>query len=41
MVKWSLRARIDLKPIHDYIARESPLNAKTVVREICRRSNKG
>lgn len=34
MVKWSHRARTDLKAIHDYIAKDAPLNAKPVVREI-------
>lgn len=34
MVKWSLRARDDLKAIHDRVAKDAPLNAKRVVREI-------
>ena len=34
MVSWSLRARADLKAIHDYIAKDSPTHAKTVVREL-------
>jgi plasmid stabilization system protein ParE len=36
MVKWSLRARADLKAIHDYIAKDAPGHAKTVVQEIRR-----
>jgi toxin ParE1/3/4 len=39
MVKWSLRARADLKAIHDYIAKDSPLNAKPVVQEIRRKAD--
>jgi toxin ParE1/3/4 len=38
MVKWSLRARADLKAIHDYIAKDAPLNAKPVVQEILRKA---
>ena len=38
MVKWSLRARADLKAIHDYIAKDSPRNAKPVVQEIRRKA---
>ena len=34
MVKWSLRARADLKSIHDYIAKNSPRDAKRVTHEI-------
>ena len=34
MVKWSLRARADLKAIHDYIAKDSPRDAKRVAQEI-------
>ena len=30
----SQRARADLKAIHDYIAKDSPINAKAVVRDI-------
>jgi plasmid stabilization system protein ParE len=33
-VRWSQRARADLRAIHDHIARESPQNAKAVVQEI-------
>ena len=33
MLRWSVRARADLKAIHDYIAKDSPLNAKAVARE--------
>ncbi len=36
--RWSQRARADLKAIHDYIAKDSPLNAKTVVRDILARA---
>jgi toxin ParE1/3/4 len=32
--RWSQRARADLKAIHDYIAKDSPINAKAVVRDI-------
>ena len=31
MVIWTPRARADLKAIHDYIANDSPLNAKKIV----------
>ena len=34
MVIWTPRARADLKSIHDYIKKDSPENAKRVVREI-------
>jgi toxin ParE1/3/4 len=34
MVIWTPRARADLKAIHDYIAKDAPLNAKPVIREI-------
>ena len=34
MVKWSQRARTDLKSIHDYIAKDSPRDAKRVAQEI-------
>jgi toxin ParE1/3/4 len=33
-VVWTLRARADLKAIHDRIAQKSPLNAKRIAREI-------
>jgi toxin ParE1/3/4 len=36
--RWSQRARADLKAIHDYIAKDSPANAKTVVRDILARA---
>ena len=39
MVRWSERARADLKAIHDYIARDSRQNAQAVVREILRRAD--
>ncbi|MEI7866531.1 MAG: type II toxin-antitoxin system RelE/ParE family toxin [Candidatus Methylumidiphilus sp.] len=31
MVIWTPRARADLKAIHDYIANDSPVNAKKIV----------
>ena len=36
--RWSQRARADLKAIHDYIAKDSPANAKAVVRDILTRA---
>ena len=36
--RWSQRARTDLKAIHDYIAKDSPANAKAVVRDILARA---
>ena len=36
MVIWTLRARADLKAIHDYIAKDSRQNAKRVAHEIRR-----
>ncbi len=39
MVRWSLRARADLKAIHDHIAKDAPMNARTVVREIVNRAH--
>ncbi|HEX3912075.1 MAG TPA: type II toxin-antitoxin system RelE/ParE family toxin [Steroidobacteraceae bacterium] len=39
MVNWSQRARADLKAAHDYIAKDSPQNAKVVAREIRRRAD--
>jgi plasmid stabilization system protein ParE len=38
MVIWTARARSDLKAIHDYIAKDSPQNAKRVVREMHRKT---
>jgi plasmid stabilization system protein ParE len=38
VVRWSQRARADLKAIHDYIATDSPLNAKAVARQIHQRA---
>ncbi len=38
MVRWSQRARADLKAIHDHIAKDSPDNAKAVVRDILERT---
>lgn len=34
MLHWSARASADLKVIHDRITKDSPRNAKTIVREI-------
>ena len=34
MVVWTPRARADLKDIHDYIAEDSPINAKAVINRI-------
>ena len=34
MVVWTPRARADLKDIYDYIAEDSPINAKRVVNKI-------
>lgn len=39
MVTWTARARADLKASHDYIAKDSPINAKSVVREILRKAD--
>jgi plasmid stabilization system protein ParE len=39
VVTWSQRARADLKAVHDYIAQDSPQNAKVVAREILRRAD--
>jgi plasmid stabilization system protein ParE len=39
MVTWTARARADLKAIHDYIAKDSPPNAKRVVREMHRKAD--
>jgi len=36
--RWSQRARADLRAIHDYIAKDSALNAKAVVRDILARA---
>jgi plasmid stabilization system protein ParE len=38
VLRWSARARADLKAIHDYIAKDSPGNAKAVAREILARA---
>ena len=32
MVRWTIRARDDLQAIHQYIAKDSPMNAKDVIR---------
>jgi toxin ParE1/3/4 len=39
VLRWTQRARADLKAIHDHIRKDSPLNAKSVVREIVHRAN--
>ncbi len=39
MVIWTIRARADLKAIHDYIAKDSRQNAQRVVREIHRKAD--
>jgi hypothetical protein len=39
VLRWSQRARADLKAIHDYIAKDSPLNAKAVARELLQRAS--
>ncbi|MDP2156882.1 MAG: type II toxin-antitoxin system RelE/ParE family toxin [Nitrospirota bacterium] len=38
MVTWSIPAKLDLKQIHDYIARDSKLYAKKVAAEIVEKS---
>lgn len=38
MLRWSRRARLDLKAIHDHIAQDSPGNAKAVVHEFLARA---
>lgn len=38
MLRWSQRARADLKAIHDYLAKDSPTRAKAVVRDIMARA---
>jgi toxin ParE1/3/4 len=39
VIRRTQRARADLKSIHDFIAKDSLPNAKTVVREILRRAD--
>jgi addiction module RelE/StbE family toxin len=39
VLRWSARARADLKAIHDYIRKDSPLNAKAVVLEFLDRAS--
>jgi toxin ParE1/3/4 len=39
VLHWSLRARADLKAIHDHIAKDSPRNAKAVAREFLTRAD--
>ena len=38
MLRWSARARADLKAIHDHISEDSQRNAKAVVRDILERA---
>ncbi len=38
MVEWSIPAKLDLKDIHDYIARDSKFYAKKVSQEIINKS---
>ena len=38
MLIWTHRARADLRAIHDYIAKDSPQNAKRVAHEIRRKA---
>jgi toxin ParE1/3/4 len=38
VLRWSARARADLKAIHDHITKDSPRNAKAVVRDILERA---
>lgn len=40
MVKWSKPAKIDLKQLHDYIARDSKFYAQKVSQEIVEKSEK-
>ena len=40
MVKWSKPAKLDLKQIHDYIARDSKFYAKKISLEIVEKSEK-
>ena len=39
MVSWSQRARANLKAVYEYIAKESPQNAKVVAQEILRHAD--
>jgi plasmid stabilization system protein ParE len=39
MATWTVRARADLKAIHDYIAKDSPENAKRIVGEMRRKAD--
>jgi toxin ParE1/3/4 len=38
VLRWTQRARADLIAIYDYIAKDSPVNAKIVAREILERA---
>lgn len=38
MVKWTAHARVQLRQIHDYIAKDSPLYAKKVAEDLVRKS---
>jgi toxin ParE1/3/4 len=37
-LRWSARARADLRAIHDLIAKDAPLTAKAIAREIMSRA---
>jgi addiction module RelE/StbE family toxin len=39
MVVWTPRARADIKAIHDYIAKDSPLNVKQIIKNIVRKAD--
>ena len=39
MVIWTPSARADLKAIHDYIAKDAPLNAKAIAGDIVRKAD--
>lgn len=39
MVVWTPRARADLKAIHDYIAKDAPLNVKQIIHKIVRKAD--
>jgi toxin ParE1/3/4 len=39
MVIWTPRAQSDLKAIHDYIAKDAPLNVKHIIQDIVRKAD--
>jgi toxin ParE1/3/4 len=39
VVIWTRSTRSDLKAIYDYIAKDAPLNAKAVAKEIARKAD--